>query len=81
MCEEINQPDVHICECQVCQSETDIIRNIDSLLTGFFLPVRLLLVLVYLFGGAIDTDSTQYINFVYQALSCFVLGTGHLLLP
>ena len=38
-------------------------RNIDALLTSLLLPVILMLLFVYLFGGAIETGSA-YVTYV-----------------
>ena len=38
-------------------------RNVDGLITSIVLPVMLMLVFVFLFGGAIETG-TEYVNYV-----------------
>ena len=45
-----------------------ITRNLESLLLGFFLPVMILLLFVYVFGGAIDTGNAAYINYVVPGI-------------
>ncbi len=44
------------------------LRNVDALITAFALPVMLMLMFVYLFGGAIHTG-TRYVDYVVPA-SC-----------
>ena len=39
------------------------LRNVDALLTAFVLPILLMLMFVYLFGGAIHTG-TRYVDYV-----------------
>lgn len=39
------------------------LRNVDALITAFALPVMLMLMFVYLFGGAIHTG-TRYVEYV-----------------
>ena len=43
------------------------LRNVDGLVTGLALPVLLMFVFVFLFGGAIDTG-TAYVNYVLPAV-------------
>jgi ABC-2 type transport system permease protein len=53
------------------------LRNIDALLTALILPVILMLVFVYLFGGAIKTG-TAYVNYVVPGviLLCAAFGSA-----
>lgn len=53
-----------------------ITRNLESLLLGFFLPVMILLLFVYVFGGAIDTGNTAYINYVVPGIIILTAGYG-----
>ncbi|PRX48329.1 ABC-2 type transport system permease protein [Prauserella shujinwangii] len=48
-------------------------RNIDALLTAVLLPAMIMLLFVYLFGGAIRT-STEYVNYALPGV--LVLCTG-----
>jgi ABC-2 type transport system permease protein len=52
-------------------------RNVDALITALALPVMLLLIFVYLFGGAIHTGTT-YVNYVVPGalLVCAGFGVG-----
>jgi ABC-2 type transport system permease protein len=50
-------------------------RNPEALLTSLMLPVMLLLLFVYLFGGAIDTG-TQYVTYVVPGLLLLCAGYG-----
>jgi ABC-2 type transport system permease protein len=51
------------------------IRNLDALLTAVVLPVMLMLLFVYVFGGAIDTG-TQYVNYVVPGIVLLCTGFG-----
>lgn len=53
-----------------------ITRNFESLLIGFILPVNILLLFVYVFGGAIDTGNTAYINYVVPGIIILAAGYG-----
>src|SRR6476660_2634604 len=52
-------------------------RNVDAMITGLMLPVILLLIFVYLFGGAIHTG-TAYVTYVVPGalLVCAGFGVG-----
>ncbi|MEU8348083.1 ABC transporter permease [Streptomyces sp. NPDC048845] len=50
-------------------------RNIDALLTALLLPVMLMLVFVYFFGGAIDTG-TSYVTYVVPGVLVLCAGYG-----
>lgn len=50
-------------------------RNLDALLTSLMLPVLLMLVFVYLFGGAIETGTT-YVTYVVPGVILLCAGFG-----
>jgi ABC-2 type transport system permease protein len=52
-------------------------RSPEALLTALFLPVMLMVVFVYLFGGAVDIG-TKYVDYVVPGvlLLCAVTGAG-----
>ncbi|MER7417555.1 ABC transporter permease [Micromonospora peucetia] len=50
-------------------------RNVDALLTSLLLPVILMLLFVYLFGGAIDTGS-RYVTYVVPGVLLLCAGFG-----
>jgi ABC-2 type transport system permease protein len=52
-------------------------RNIDALITSLMLPILLMLLFVYLFGGALDTG-TKYVTYVVPGvlLLCASYGTA-----
>ncbi|GAB3587604.1 multidrug efflux ABC transporter permease LieB [Amycolatopsis endophytica] len=45
-----------------------ILRNPDQAMTAIFLPVALMLLFRYVFGGAIDTGGTAYIDYVIAGI-------------
>jgi ABC-2 type transport system permease protein len=51
------------------------LRNVDGLITSLALPVILLLVFVYLFGGAIQTGS-PYVDYVVPGVLLICAGFG-----
>jgi ABC-2 type transport system permease protein len=50
-------------------------RSVDALLTAVLLPVLLLLMFVYVFGGAIETDG-RYLDYVVPAIILLCAGYG-----
>jgi ABC-2 type transport system permease protein len=50
-------------------------RNLDALLTSLMLPIMLMLLFVYLFGGAIDTG-TRYVTYVVPGVILLCAGFG-----
>jgi ABC-2 type transport system permease protein len=54
------------------------LRNVDALLTSLLLPVVLMLVFVYLFGGAIRGTGTSYVTYVVPGviLLCATFGSA-----
>lgn len=52
------------------------LRNLDSLLTTLLLPVVLMLLFVYLFGGAIATGSSHYVDYVVPGVLVLCAGFG-----
>lgn len=53
-------------------------RQIDALLTSLMLPIMLMLLFVYLFGGAIDTGNPRYVTYVVPGvlLLCASFGSA-----
>jgi ABC-2 type transport system permease protein len=49
-------------------------RNVDAVLTSVILPVVIMLLFVYLFGGAIETGAQQYVDYVVPGV--LLLCTG-----
>jgi len=50
-------------------------RSIDSMLTGMMMPVMILTLFVFVFGGAINTGTT-YINYVVPGIILLCTGFG-----
>jgi ABC-2 type transport system permease protein len=51
-------------------------RNVEVLLTSLMLPVMLMLLFVYLFGGAIDTGDAKYVTYVVPGVLLLCAGYG-----
>ena len=54
-------------------------RSMDTLITVIATPIMMMLMFVYVFGGAIDTGSIKYINFVVPGIviMCIASGTAY----
>jgi ABC-2 type transport system permease protein len=51
------------------------VRSIDALLTAIMLPVAIMLMFVYVFGGAIDTGG-RYVDYVVPGIIVLCAGFG-----
>lgn len=49
-------------------------REVDGLLTSLILPVMVMLMFVYLFGGAIETPAERYVDFVLPGVLLMCTG-------
>lgn len=50
------------------------IRNLDTLLTAIILPVAMMLLFVFVFGGAINVGEYDYVNYVTPAIILLCIG-------
>lgn len=51
-------------------------RSIDTLLTVVAMPIMLMLIFVYVFGGAMNIGSSTYINFVVPGILIYTIASG-----
>jgi ABC-2 type transport system permease protein len=51
-------------------------RNVEAVLTSLMLPIMLMLLFVYLFGGAIETGAEKYVTYVVPGLLLLCAGYG-----
>lgn len=51
-------------------------RSIDTLITVVAMPIILMLMFVYVLGGAMDTGSINYINFVVPGIILYAIASG-----
>lgn len=50
------------------------VRNLDVLLTAIILPVMMMIMFVYLFGGAINVGDVDYVNYVVPGVVVLTIG-------
>jgi ABC-2 type transport system permease protein len=59
----------------ITRSVRHTLRNLDALLTSVILPIMLLLIFTYVFGGAISPDG-EYLNYVVPGIILICSGYG-----
>jgi ABC-2 type transport system permease protein len=53
-----------------------ITRSLDTILTVAIMPIALMLLFVYVFGGAIRTGSHHYVNYLLPGILLITIGMG-----
>jgi ABC-2 type transport system permease protein len=58
------------------RSMRHVTRSLDTILTVAITPIILMLLFVYVFGGAIDTGATEYVNYLLPGILLITIGMG-----
>jgi ABC-2 type transport system permease protein len=58
------------------RSMRHITRSLDTIITVTIMPIALMLLFVYVFGGAIDTGSDQYVNYLLPGILLITIMMG-----
>ncbi len=53
-----------------------ITRSPDTIVTTVITPIAIMLLFVYVFGGAIDTGSTSYVNYMLPGILLITIASG-----
>jgi len=53
-----------------------IIRSVDTVITTTVMPIAFLLLFVYVFGGAIETGSDSYVNYLLPGILLITIASG-----
>ncbi|MFF0339971.1 ABC transporter permease [Kribbella sp. NPDC004875] len=53
-----------------------VTRSPDTIITTVITPVAMMLMFVYVFGGAIDTGSTRYVNYMLPGILLITVASG-----
>jgi ABC-2 type transport system permease protein len=53
-----------------------ITRSLDTILTTAIMPVAIMLLLVYVFGGAINTGSDSYVTYMLPGILLITIASG-----
>lgn len=69
------RPTLGVARTMVTRALRLSLRNVNGLITALALPVLMMLMFVYLFGGAIDTG-TNYVDYVIPGVVLVCIGFG-----
>ncbi|MFC4015374.1 ABC transporter permease [Nonomuraea purpurea] len=53
-----------------------ITRSLDTIITTAVMPIAMLLLFVYVFGGAINTGSVSYVNYLLPGILLITVASG-----
>src|SRR5215207_3700485 len=53
-----------------------ILRSPDTIITTAIMPIAFMLLFVYVFGGAIDTGSDSYVNYLLPGILLITIASG-----
>jgi len=53
-----------------------VTRSLDTIITVTIMPIALMLLFVYVFGGAIHTGSDRYVNYLLPGILLITIATG-----
>ena len=53
-----------------------ILRSPDTIITTAITPIAMLLMFVYVFGGAIDTGGVKYVNYLLPGILLITVASG-----
>src|SRR3954466_3858457 len=53
-----------------------VTRSLDTIITTAITPIAMMLLFVYVFGGAIDTGSTSYVNYLLPGILLITSASG-----
>ena len=58
------------------RSMRHILRSPDTIITTAVMPIAMLLLFVYVFGGAIETGSDSYVNYLLPGILLITIASG-----
>jgi len=58
------------------RSMRHILRSLDTIITVTIMPISFLLLFVYVFGGAIETGTGKYVNYLLPGILLIAIGSG-----
>src|SRR6478736_532555 len=53
-----------------------VTRSVDTIVTTAIMPIAIMLLFVYVFGGAIDTDTTSYVDYMLPGILLITIASG-----
>jgi ABC-2 type transport system permease protein len=67
---------VHDTTTLLGRSVRHIVRSPDTIITTAITPIAMLLMFVYVFGGAIDTNGAKYVNYLLPGILLITVASG-----
>jgi len=58
------------------RSMRHILRSMDTIITVTVMPIGIMLLFVYVFGGAIETGTDNYVNYLLPGILLITIATG-----
>jgi ABC-2 type transport system permease protein len=58
------------------RSMRHILRSMDTIITVCITPIAMMLLFVYVFGGAIETGTENYVNYLLPGIMLMAIGSG-----
>src|SRR5215216_6670944 len=58
------------------RSMRHIFRSMDTIITVTIMPIAFMLLFVYVFGGAIQTDTDNYVNYLLPGILLIAIASG-----
>ena len=53
-----------------------VTRSVDTIITTALMPIAMMLMFVYVFGGAIDTGAVEYIDYMLPGILLITIASG-----
>src|ERR1700730_4201117 len=53
-----------------------VTRSLDTIITTAITPIAIMLLFVYVFGGAIDTGTVSYVNYMLPGILLITIASG-----
>ena len=53
-----------------------VTRSVDTIITTAVMPIAIMLLFVYVFGGAIDTGPVSYVNYMLPGILLITIASG-----
>jgi ABC-2 type transport system permease protein len=53
-----------------------VTRSLDTIITTAIMPIAMMLMFVYVFGGAIDTGSVEYVDYMLPGILLITIASG-----
>jgi ABC-2 type transport system permease protein len=72
----MNQHFLHDTSALLGRSLRHILRSPDTIITTAITPIAMLLMFVYVFGGAIDTGGGTYVNYLLPGILLITVASG-----